>query len=321
MLKSKKAFTLIEIIVSLAIFAIISAGFYSLFASVFINTYNTSQITENSFASQSAVEDAILDVKTKISNNDHGSITNDTEVYTLFSSFGSSFEKDVTVYKVLESVEGTRPIETYVAQTRPPQLIVPNITSDVRIAARTLSEVNYPNIGMKQTLTINADEPVTDNPGYLIQHLYYWYKSGGRDYIKSEPPIFPDNYAIIPEYTAKVISSVNDSYANSFVKLLVTPVGEKGQMGNSYPSNDLLISGMPVNDNLLMNLDASMIDLVTDVSSNRVIRWNDIGPYSIPGSNSNTNNRPLISEHLVGSDTTHKVLGIQKSLPGSNQYL
>lgn len=60
--------TLIEIIVALAIFAIASVGFYGAFATIFINMYQSSQITENLFESQQLIEERIADVKLKLKN-------------------------------------------------------------------------------------------------------------------------------------------------------------------------------------------------------------------------------------------------------------
>lgn len=317
----KKGFTLIEIIVSLAIFAIISVGFLGMFTTVFINTYKTSEITENSFASQSIVEEKILDVKTKIENNNHSAIGLSTETITIFNELGSGYSKNISVYHLKEGVTGGRPIETLVSQIRPPSLVVPIITSNVEINAIKPAREDYPNIGMKSLLSIKAEEPVVDKPGFLIQHLYYWYKTNQKHYVKSLGPVFPDEYEIITSYTGKIITSVSDDYASKFVRLMITPVGEKGKMGSGYPSNEVLISGLPTNDNLLIHLDASMIDLGTDVSSDRVIRWKDIGGNRLSVSDSSPGNRPLISQHTVVDNEPHQVLGVERFASGSNQQL
>lgn len=320
-MRKNKGFTLIEIIVSLAIFAIISVGFLGMFTTVFINTYKTSEITENSFASQSLAEEAILDVKNKIDNNNHSNISQSSKTIKIFDELGTGYEKDIVVYHVKENVAGGRPIETFVAQNRPPKLIVPKITSDVRINANTTSMIPYPNIGMKNLLTVNAETPVVDQPGYLIQHLYYWYLSDQKHYIKSLPPSFPDAYAIIPAYTGNLISSITDEYKNKFIKLMVTPVGEKGQMGSGYTSNNVLISGLSVNDNLLIHLDASMIDLTADVDSNRVKQWNNISPIALNTIPSTGANRPAYTIDTIGVTDPHEVIEVTRSLTGSNQFL
>lgn len=316
-----KGFTLIEIIVSLAIFAIISVGFLGMFTTVFINTYKTSKITENSFASQSVVEDKILEVKNKIDNDAQNTIDITPTTVTIFDELGVNFKKVITVYHIKEGVSGGRPIETYVTQTRAPKLIVPKITSTVTITANTLAVEPYPNLGMKSNLTLNAATPVVDKPGYLIQHLYYWYRSNQTQYVKSLVPEFPAEYEIIPAYTGKVISTITDDYANRFVQLMITPVGEKGQMGSGYPSNNVLISGLSVNNDLLIHLDASMIDLSKDVTAGRVVRWKDIGPKALSVSDSNSANRPQIDEHIVYDSVPHKVLGVSRNSTGSTQQL
>ena len=166
---NKKGFTLLEIILSLAIFAIMSVGFLSVFSTIFINTYRTSIITEETFEAQKLLEEQILDVKEKILNNDHSSITVAEDTHVLFSSYGADFEREVIVYPLTALLSNGATLETLVSQVRPPQLIVPVIESPVIITANTTLEVPYPNIGMNQLLSVNGHTPTSiSNEGYLI---------------------------------------------------------------------------------------------------------------------------------------------------------
>ena len=139
-------------------------------------------------------------------------------------------------------------VETLVAENRPPQLRVPVITSDVIIKAKNGStEIKYPNIANRDNydIVLEGGTPTVDNEGYLIQHLYYWYISKPGFYTLSQPPLFPEDFEILAGYTAKDIVTVPESFGGRFLILMVTPVGEKGAMGDSVVSNELFISPLP----------------------------------------------------------------------------
>lgn len=322
-----KGFTLIEIIISLAIFALISVGFLSMFSTVFVSTYRTSIITEETFETQKTLESMIMDIKTKLEHNEHASINVTPVDYVVFNSLGSNYRRTVKAYPVNASLSNGQIVESLVSQTRPPQLIVPVINSPVIITANTTVQVPYPNIGMKQLLSINGQTPTNiSNPGYLIHMLNYWYRTTNKYYTPYLPPTFPDDFQIIPGYTDKVIPVITDEYSGKFVQLLMTPVGEKGQMGQSVPSNALLISSMPVNNNLLLHMDASFIDTTssTEVISglSRVRQWKDISsnPMTVVTTSNNNASPEFVIEEL-GVDNLRRIISVQKNSTNSTQTL
>lgn len=327
MSKSKRGFTLIEIIVSLAIFALISVGFLSMFSTVYINTFKTSEITEETFMTQKLLENEIMDIKTKLEHNLHADISVTPTDYIIFNSLGSNYRRTVTAYPVSSTLSNGQIIQSLVSQTRPPQLIVPVINSPVIITANTTVQVPYPNIGMKQLLSINGQTPTNiSNPGYLIHMLNYWYRTSKTYYTPYLPPVFPDDFTIIPEYTDKVIPVITDLYSGKFVQLMMTPVGEKGQMGQSVPSNALLISSMPVNNNLLLHMDASYINTGSDTEVNaslsRVKQWKDISstPMTVVTTSNNNSSPEYVLEEL-GVDNSRRIISVQKNPTSSTQTL
>jgi prepilin-type N-terminal cleavage/methylation domain-containing protein len=261
----KKGFTLIEVILSLAIFAIISVGFLGMFSMVFINTYNSTELTEQSFLAQKEVEDEIRNVKSAL---EQGNTPTGYTTATI-TVFSGAQERDVQVYKVESGVDSGKVIQSYVAETRPPQLRVPVITSNVIIAAYSgATEVLYPNAAMSNLAMDLKFDLTVDNPGLLIRYVYYWYVSKPGEYIMHQPPVFPDDYMIIPDQTTRRINEITDEYDGRFLTLVVTPVGEKGQMGNSVVSNSVYISAMPVNASLLVHYDLSSVNQ-TDTTHTR----------------------------------------------------
>lgn len=320
-------FTLIEIIVSLAIFALISVSFLTMFSTVFISTYRTSEITEETFMVQKLLENEILDIKSKLENDLHAEITTTPADYVIFDSLGSNYTRTVTAYPVNFALANGQIIESLVSQIRPPQLIVPVINSPVVITANTTVQVAYPNIGMKQLLTINGQTPSNiSNPGYLIHMLNYWYRTSAKHYTPYLPPTFPDDFEVITQYTDKVIPVITDDYSGKFVQLMMTPVGEKGQVGQSVPSNAILVSSMPVNSNLLLHMDASFIDTnsSTEVISSlsRVRQWKNISLTSMTAVTTNNNNSsPEFVIEELGVQNPRRVISIQKNTTNSSQTL
>ena len=167
---SKDGMTLIEIIVALAIFAIMSVGFYGAFATIFINMYQSSQITENLFESQQLIEERIADVKLKLKNGLASKVTEPRESFVFFSGTN---QRTVYAYHLSEKMINGKVIETLVAENRPPQLEVPIINTPVIIGAKLGTvDMPYPNIASRATMSIGLKADVgVNNEGILIQHL------------------------------------------------------------------------------------------------------------------------------------------------------
>lgn len=325
MLKLKNGgFTLVEIIISIAILSILSVGFYGVFAVVFVQTFRTGELTEAMFGVQGQMEDEILDVKTKLEHNQSNQITYSTDTIMIFDSYGSSIRRTVTGYPITLTTD-TISISTFVSQTRPPQLNVPSIINGITINAKNPSIVSFPNFA-HENLSVEVVNPVVDFPSYLIQHLYYWYKSPANQYTPSITPAFPDTFELIPQYNSKTIPVIDSTFAGRFVQALVTPVGEKGQVGTSVASNPILISSMPVNSNLLLHMDASFITHSSNtemyVEQQRVKQWKDIGPTSVTlTTNSSENASPQLTQELLGEDNARRIFSIQKNTTSTAQML
>lgn len=319
LIKNKSGMTLLEIIISLAIFAIINVGFYGMFSTVFINMYKTSKITESAFLSQQVIESHIAEVKQKLKNGLVDQVTDDKLSITLFSG---SNERTVSAFHLTENMINGKLVETLVAENRPPQLRVPVITSDVIIKAKNGSTtINYPNIALRDTydIVLEGGTPTVDNEGLLIQHLYYWYISKPGFYTLSQPPLFPDDYEILAGYTAKDIVTIPESFGGKFLVLMVTPVGEKGAMGDSVISNEVFISPLPVTSNLLLHFDASWIndnEGSIEYSSDRVQKWYNISS-NIPTAPNPTGSLPTI----VVSQTSNRTFGVTRSSSTGTQQL
>lgn len=321
-MKNRSGMTLLEIVVALAIFAIMSVGFYGMFSTVFINMYRTSQVTESAFLSQQVIEERIADVKEKLKEGLLDEVTDERLSVTLFEG---SNERTVFAYHLSENMINGKLVETLVAENRPPQLRVPVITSDVIIKAKNGSTViKYPNIANRDSydIILEGGTPTVDNEGYLIQHLYYWYISKPGFYTLTEPPLFPEDFQILAGYTAKDIVTIPESFGGRFLILMVTPVGEKGAMGDSVVSNELFISPLPVYSSLLAHYDASWIDKfnTTEYNNDRVQRWYDSGPFAIAPANP-SGSLPTINISEFDQEIPKRTFGVTRSGSSGTQQL
>lgn len=311
-----KGFTLLEVIVSVAIFAIISVGFFTMFSTVFITTFKSKQVTENAFNTQRQLEESIAEAKSAL---EAGTTPSGLTPITV-TVFSGSNARTVTVYNIVQESTTGPSLEMYVSSVRPPELLVPTITNAVDIEmASNLVVKNNPNIGMAN-LSINLKNALTvDNSGLLIRYVYHWYLSKGNQYIPSNPPTFPDDYEIITEYSSKTIASIPLEYSGKFVKLVVTPVGEKGKMGDSVTSNAVYLSPFPLNTNLVMHLDASYIDsndtanqvrkeTVGQSMSNLVKKWVALDDTPSNPSQSSANSQPVLNTFDVGATPTNQTV-------------
>lgn len=289
-IKENYGFTLVEVIISLAIFAIITVGFFGAFSTVYINLYKTSVVTENIFASQQELELKITEVKEKIDNNKLTEIVDSTKLisettFTLFS--GTPQQVSVSAYRIKDDIGNGQQLETVIGQNRPPKLETPNILNPENIQINVIksgSVVKYPSIADKDNydVILKNGAPEVDKPGYLIRFLYYWYISNPGVYTPYREPEFPNDYQILAGYSAKDILTLTDDFAGRFLKLLITPVGEKGAMGDTVESNAVYISKLPIIEDLQLHFDSSFIhhsiDSIYDGSTISVNKWNNIAP-------------------------------------------
>lgn len=258
---SVSGMTLIEVIVSLAIFSFIAVAFFGMFSTVFINMYKSSEITDNAFYAQQLIEEQIANVKSKLEKGLTGEVTLTPESIDVF--IGAN-KRTIQTYNISQTITNGKVIETYISQIRPPQLRVPVINSNVVLSTYNgANKTLYPNASMINSLSVMLEggAPSVDNPGLLIQFVYYWYISKPGVYTVYQPPIFPDDYEILVGYVNKDIPNLNESFVGRFLKLAVTPVGEKGAMGITKFSNEIYISPLSYVDTLIIHKDASRIQI------------------------------------------------------------
>lgn len=312
--QTQKGFTLLEVMLSVALFMIISVGFFTVFSMVYMNTYRSTVFTEDAFYAQQQIETSIASVKNALENNS-APLGYTTSVITMFSG---SNARAVTAYHITQTNASGKTLETYLSQLRAPLLQTPKIINGVSIDAFSAGvKVTHPSIGMPNLSIDLGSELILDNPGLLVRYLYYWYISKPGNAIVNSPPIFPDDYQIILDKTSRLISAVPNDYGGRFLKLVVTPVGEKGQMGTSFESEALYISALPLSDHLIFHFDASAInkDDATQVRSttingevaNYIKQGIDLGPLGLNLNQTIEGKQVLLNVYSL--DSTHEIQG------------
>lgn len=188
MKNNKKGFTLIEVIISLAIISIALVSFVSLFGQSLLITDRGSEITQETFDHQEFMENEIVKIKKEFLDGDNTNVKN-IEIFKELSHYQSN----VDVKVITEDIRGNRKFLTLVSNVEIPTQALPDVTLNVGAypAADASNEV-FPwyddNIVIRADYTLNGDPIIFNN-------RIRWYQSQEEVY----NPSFPSEYDIIHE--------------------------------------------------------------------------------------------------------------------------
>lgn len=322
-MKKAKGMTLVEVIVAIALLGIISVGFLGVFGNnlnfININKENTQGI----YATQMQMELAIEGAK-----NDTGLLYEKT--------LNNVFETGLNV-KVhqLAHTTGTKTFYTLISNTRLPELRVPKIQSVTATLRTDSTPVSTAYAVSSTNVQGNFIMDPTTMDVFMV-NTYQWYVSregfnvpAPLNYPEIEAgtkyPMFPDDFTIIPGATGTLLNDVT-SFAGKHVVFAVSPAAKSGKIGITVPSRPVLISGLPVvSNNLVLHLDGATIDDkdTNQVSSGKVIRWNDLSSYNKPALQATDANRPLLIDQGIAGDFVGKQVdfSIGKSLTVNHSAL
>lgn len=229
----KRGFTLMEMIVALALIGIVAAGLIPAFAAQFKMTLNTRNLTTQSFDAQGEMENVIYELKNSMVDPRLDASTIDgveviektifgknVYLYSLRKGFPLNSNKDFIVF-----------LSKKLADMELRQLLV---ASGVRIKVNGGSHANLAD------LTINPKpwlEGMYDsNPDKnWYANIYEWYRSK-----EGNPnPVFPGDFEKII-FAGKTPDELTDlsKHANRYIVFTVTPVDIHGVRGNEVRSSN-----------------------------------------------------------------------------------
>lgn len=321
-MKKKSGFTLVEVIVSLAVLGIIALASLGAISAHFSYIKSTMRITQNDFLAQELMEQEIDDAKVRV--------TSPTAALKSTTLFSSSLGGINVKYEELKISHENKDYYTLVSNVRPDPLDIIYLKSiGVKLNQGTTQvQDDYYAYPMNQFKVIGNFE--NDNL-FKFDHLLNqveWYISSEK-YNMPLPknqsvslnddefyyyPRFPRDYEIFSNETIykfgaseSTFNSLNE-IAGRHIIYAVTPAAKSGKLGTQLISKPIYISGLPINTNLITHLDASYIDALSNTNeaqidgTDYVLKlWYDISsiigrsaPNEVATSPSTNSLRPLV---------------------------
>lgn len=335
-MRKRNGFTLVEVILAMAILGIISVSFLTILSSHFVFLNKTKDISQQVFLAQRNMEVEIDDVKDKIRKN---GLT--LKEKTIFADLGGVIVK----YYEIEKTFNNKAYYTLVSNVKP-EIIEPIALKSIGIKLKQgISQVSY-GYGTGGFSVVGNFE--NDNL-YKWDHLLNvveWYVSN-KDYTTPLPkdpsfslnedilnnsyyyPLFPRDYTLVSNETIYNFGAhertfpLLNSYAGRHIVFTVTPGAKSGKIGKQSVSLPVFVSGLPTTENLSSHFDAGFIDPSdsTEVAGNKVVKWLDVS--SIYGESKPNEAAVAISMKpelmKMGMDTGSKWQHVRFS--ADNQYL
>jgi uncharacterized repeat protein (TIGR02543 family)/prepilin-type N-terminal cleavage/methylation domain-containing protein len=283
---NKKGLTLIEIIIALAILAIISSVFLTSMTTYFGFLSRGRDMTEDVFEGQESIEENIEIIKAKIFNDEE--VTSDTAVEVTYTLFEDEWaEREVKGYLTEVQLPDNNELAAVIGseQIKYPVPVAENIDLKIRINNVEQPE-NYEYIN-KVNLSLRGDFDLSDPDGVHLTNRHEWFVSrlGFNVPIEQDAslieeqdpgrlyPIFPNDYDLIPidastnNFNYSSINTFEEEYTGRHIVYTVTPFATSGKKGETVFSQPVFLHGPTITDDLVLHLDANMISRDTSISN------------------------------------------------------
>lgn len=291
---NKKGFTLIEIILGLAIIGLISMAMLTVVSNNFSFLNRSRDMSQETFLSQQDIELEISQLKDTLEEEDHG-----------LSLATVNIDGVQVDYHHVEKVYNNHSFQYVVTPEQLPEYLLLK-TFDVKANLKTDTYdafAIYPIESSSVEGTNNHD--VSTYSSHWMRDVRQWYVSNsgfnvpvprgdGSDpdfnyynYLVDEGleselgmvyPIFPDDYKLLGTETDELLEDI-ESYAGKHIVYQVTPAAKSGKLGITEVSQPVYISGLNIVEGLTVHLDASYIDISdpNDVNHDaKVNQWKDL---------------------------------------------
>ena len=243
MLKTKKGFTLVEVIIAIALIGIIATGILPVFSTQLKMMINTRKITTTSFDAQGAIEDEVQKVKellrspekstekpTKIFKNFFG---RDVTMHEVSMKYPLNDKKKLTVYLSgkLAEMEYRNPLEAtvHIDEEKDNSSVIEKIES---VSVRTSSNLK----------NVKGVYEITDYTSSQDLNIYRWYRS--KEGISN--PKYPADFEFVDSWRNKKSITKYEleiSATNRYIILVLIPVDKSGVRGNESSSQMVYVEG------------------------------------------------------------------------------
>lgn len=339
-MKTNRGYTLIEVIVSIAVLGIISVFFLGAMTGHISLLNKTKEITKGIFLLQREMEEEIDIVKAEIRENNLS-----LEEKTIFDSLGGL---KVNYYPISKNFYN-REYYTLVSDVKPDPLELIKLESidnklyqytdlvgygygtadfNIKGSFKNLDEYKWDHMLNQVDWYVSNPEynmPMPKEPSFnleddILYNTYYF-------------PLFPRDYEIVDNETifkfGTNYSTFNllPEFAGRNVIFTVTPAAKSGKLGIQSISKPVFISGLPNLDNIVMHFDASYIDVLDSNEVKKVgtewhlNKWIDIS--SIIGKTTpnrasvlKANDNPIVMRTNIGEGFIGQYVRFK-----SNQYV
>ena len=245
MKKGNSGFTLVEVIVSIALIGILAVGIIPAFAAQFKVTMASREITSIGFDAQGAIEDAINDIENLL--KDDGTYSG-----TLPTVSKSIFGRNVTLYQLSKDfpLNNNKHFIVFLSEKlaemayRDP--LVANVVriDGIKTNGTSVAAIDVASVRSTSNLqSVKGVYTIVDYTSAFDYNLYRWYRSleGFSD------PKFPENYEKIDDWTNKntiTKAELKEDAANRYIMMTFIPVDKSGVRGDEVPSaNRVYIQG------------------------------------------------------------------------------
>jgi len=315
---NKRGFTLIELILGVAIVSVISLAMLTVISNNFNFLEKSKEMSKNTFLAQQEIELEISSLKGQLKDSGHG-----------LSMESITIDGIEVTYHHINKLYHDEIFQYVVTPEQLPEYILLK-TYDVKAQLKT-GLYDAESVYAITTTSIegsNTPDPATLDDFWMLD-VRQWYvsregfytptpKGDGTDpnykffdYLEAEGlenqigklyPSFPDDYILLGTETEVTLDDLL-AYGGRHVVYKVTPAAKSGKLGIPEVSDPVYISGLKDVSGLVLHLDASYLDPSNGVdvsSSDQLLRWNDLssaigtGSISQYGLASDLSSQPLV---------------------------
>ena len=295
-------FTLAEVIVSFSLIMIICTCVLFVLRNGYQLIINTEKITTNTLSTMKIMENDIQTLRDSLESGEE--VYDPVVEFTLFSGRDSI---NVQVYEKSITSDDDINLYTLISGKSLPKLPVPVITSlGITIKNGSESFASY----KKSDISVTSLTELEQNGVYLTTS-YQWYISREgftmKEYTDDASinylPTYPDDYEILPREKTETLRTIKDEYMGRHLVLVATPVSTAGKLGDSFVSNSVYISALPLltKPDLLFHLDAGLLNSDGVIEGTQYLKyWSDFSGKNNNAVQNDENKQPLLEKMDFG---------------------